>query len=384
MNALEEFRSCYRERDKAARQWKKSGRKVVGYIAANAPEELISAAGFLPYRLSGDPESGYDLLRKYVFPIAPMWSTGANQLKIEFVNSVLQLLFSGRYDFVDYLVVPNARKSILSIHAHLRDAKAVYPDLKVPESCMLDRTITDLFDSAIYNREQIVSLKEQLEAWSGRGIDDAAITGEIARGNAHRALLKKVVELRVADGARLSGVDALAIFGSAKFMPREQHMALLDKLLADTTALKPRPGKRIFVAGSPLDNARLYELIEACGATVVGENHYWGESTSEYPLRTDVAPLHAVADHHHKVPSDVVYPLARAIEACARRATAAKPDGAIFNVYGFDDHQGWETPDQMAALRAAGIPSLYLKDQPYRIAAPDELKAQIGAFIATL
>ena len=103
----------------------------------------------------------------------------------------------------------------------------------------------------------------------------------------------------------LSGTEALAIFGSSKFMAWERHNALLKTFLADAAKLPVRKGKRLFVGGSPLDNAALYALIEASGATVVGENHYWGNRCAEYPLRTDVSPLDAVADHHHAVPTDV-------------------------------------------------------------------------------
>ena len=38
----------------------------------------------------------------------------------------------------------------------------------------------------------------------------------------------------------------------------------------------------------------------------------------------------------------------------------------------------------MTALKAQGVPSLYLADQPYRLAEPEKLRAEIGAFIAAL
>ena len=62
MTVLDTFRHHYRHRDRAARAWKAAGGKVVGYLCDNVPEELIMAAGFLPYRLSGDPRVGADAL----------------------------------------------------------------------------------------------------------------------------------------------------------------------------------------------------------------------------------------------------------------------------------------------------------------------------------
>ena len=55
-------------------------------------------------------------------------------------------------------------------------------ELRLPESCIVDRTITGQFDAAIYNREQIVGFKAQLEAWAGRTIADAEIAKQIALG----------------------------------------------------------------------------------------------------------------------------------------------------------------------------------------------------------
>ena len=48
----------YRQRDLSAREWKEKGGKVVGYLCDNVPEEIIAAAGFFPFRLSGDPWNG--------------------------------------------------------------------------------------------------------------------------------------------------------------------------------------------------------------------------------------------------------------------------------------------------------------------------------------
>ena len=70
MAALEQLQALYRQRDVAARAWKAGGGKVVGYVSDSMPEELVAAAGFLPYRLSGDPEAGFGTLAQYYYPLA--------------------------------------------------------------------------------------------------------------------------------------------------------------------------------------------------------------------------------------------------------------------------------------------------------------------------
>jgi benzoyl-CoA reductase/2-hydroxyglutaryl-CoA dehydratase subunit BcrC/BadD/HgdB len=380
--ALAAFREIYRHRDKAAREWRAGGGKVVGTIGNNVPDALIAAAGFLPYRLSGDPHAGWDALEKYLYPTVRKSVAGARQINLEFANSILQLIFSGRYDFVDYLVVPYARKSILHFHTHLTDAKRLYPDLPLPQHTILDRTLTANFESSVYNRARLLEFRQVLEGWAGRTISDDDLARQVALGNQTRSLLQQVAALR--KERRLSGTDALAVIGSGKLMPRERYTELLRSLLARSGELPILGGKGLFVAGSPLDNSELYALIESCGAIVTGENHYWGNPSFELEFAGDLPPFEAIADHHHKSPPDIVYPLADAISSCQRRAHESGAEGAIFSVFRSDDPQLFTTPDEIAGLAACGIKSLYLKEQPYRLVETDGLKATIEAFIATL
>jgi len=47
---LERVREVLDGREAVARSWKEQGKKVVGWICPYVPEELIHAAGMLPFR----------------------------------------------------------------------------------------------------------------------------------------------------------------------------------------------------------------------------------------------------------------------------------------------------------------------------------------------
>jgi hypothetical protein len=49
-----------------------------------------------------------------------------------------------------------------------------------------------------------------------------------------------------------------------------------------------------------------------------------------------------------------------------------------------NDSQAWDIPDEIKALEEKGIPSLYLKNQPYRITNPEDLEASITDFIKSI
>ena len=75
-----------------------------------------------------------------------------------------------------------------------------------------------------------------------------------------------------------------------------------------------------------------------------------------------------------------MYPLSRRIDCCLKSAMEVKAQGVVFNVFRFDEMQAWETPDEIKALKEKGIPSLYLKDQPYVITDPESIKEMITEF----
>lgn len=378
MSGIDKLKQCYANRDQAARAWKASGKKVVGYFEDNVPEELIIAAGFLPYRLSGKPNVPPDMLKKYVFPMWKKHSLAERQVKLGFINSMIDLIFRGEYDFLDYLVIPYSRKSILAIWQQLHDAKVVYPDVKLPETWILDRAMTPSFDSSVFNQQRIFDFRKKLEQWSGAAISDDAMASAIKSVNEQRAAIATLNQQRV-DG-KIAGAEALALTSAGKLMQAKEHVALLNEANAEIARRTAKSAKRIFLAGSPQDNDQLYCLIEESGGNVVAENHYWGAPAAYYPVRTDMDPISGIAHMYHAKPSSVVYPLQRAIDEVVERAVAAKADAVIFSLYDNDNHEIWSVPATIDALAVANIPSLYLSRQPYLLKDTSAQKAAIAEF----
>ena len=375
MSAFEEFKKHYTQRDLAALQWKQNGGKVVGYFCDNVPEEFISAAGFFPLRLSGDPKGDTAKVGNY--------SEEGNVFSREaFVASMLHMILNGRYACLDCLIIPHARDSVHRLYTTLNRYRDTRPELNLPELFYLDNLHTVFYSAGIYNNKRWLELKTRLEEWSGKPISNDKLARAIEATNESKSLLKKLAALRASDPPRVSGVEALQIIGSSMFMPREEHNALLKKWLADAEKLPVKNGIRLFVEGSPLDHLQLYEIIESCGATVVGEDSCWGNRYSDVPIEKSSDPTEAVmARYNGKSPCTRMYPLSRRVDYCLQSALATKAQGVIFNVFQHDEMQAWETPDEIKALKEKGIPSLYLKDQPYWIAEPETLKQKISEFI---
>ena len=164
--ALETVHEWYQQRDRAARTWKQHGGRVVGYLCDNVPEELILAAGFMPYRLSALPNTGTDAIERYVQPFAAPFS--ARNRGVGFTDSMLNLLLSNAFDFLDYLIVPHTRKTIQAFYRELNLAREAFPELRLPELYYLDRAYTPFYTSEIFNRRCVLDLQATLEGWSAR------------------------------------------------------------------------------------------------------------------------------------------------------------------------------------------------------------------------
>jgi benzoyl-CoA reductase/2-hydroxyglutaryl-CoA dehydratase subunit BcrC/BadD/HgdB len=377
--AQEAMRSCYELRDRAARDWKDAGGGVVGYLCDHVPVELITAAGLLPYRLSADPTSGSASLKQYVEPFVqqPLATPG-------YVASMEHLVLSGDYDFVDYLVIPNGRKSIQAFYRDFVAAKAAYPELRLPELHYLDKAMTPYFAASVFDRRQVFHFREILEQWSGKPIDDESLSSAISAENERRRLMSELAAARTAVPSRVSGVTALQIIGASMFMPRSIHNEMLREFLAEASSAESRPGPRVFVGGSPLDDDVLYGIIEANGATVVAEDHCWGGRCAELLVDETSDPFEALAERYNsKSACSIRFPISETTAQCLKRANDGAPDAAIFFVYSADSSQSWQVPDQINALEKAGVPVLYLADQPYG-SGFDEKEHAIQSFLGSL
>lgn len=382
MSALEALRHHYAHRDQGARDWKRAGGKVVGYLCDNVPEELIIAAGFLPYRLSGGGSVGAEALEQFVQPFAAPFA--ARNRGVGFVDAMFNLLLTGQFDFLDYLVVPHTRKAIQAFYREALLAKEAFPELKLPEMYYLDRAYTPFYTSEVFNRECLLDLKRELEEWSGCAITDAALAQAIEVTNADRRLIRTVAALRAERPPRLSGVDALQAIATAFFMEKREHSHLLTAVIDELTNTL-NPGPRVFVGGSPHDHVQFYELVEACGAVIVGEDHCWGNRCGEFEMDTSMPPFEALADRYHRQPAcSIDFPMARVVDRCLVRARLSGADGAIFFVMDGDGVHVWDTPDEIAAIERDGIPCLRLSRQPYRIEDAELIREQISTFVASL
>ncbi|MFC1532047.1 2-hydroxyacyl-CoA dehydratase subunit D [Thermodesulfobacteriota bacterium] len=375
MTAFEMMQRHYHQRDLAAREWKNKGGKVVGYFCNSVPEELILAAGLFPLRISGDPWGSSEEIVKFIGPFYE-----------EFVRSQLSMILTGKYDFLDFIIIPRSKDSIAEQYTHLHQIKYLEPSVELPEIYLLDLMHRRSYMSGAYDLDRFRDLKKKLEEWSGRQITPQSLSRSLAITNENRELLKDMAALRTAEQPRISGMEALQIIGSSMFMLKEEHNKLLKEFLAGAEKLPVREGARLFVEGSPLDNLQFYNLVESCPATVIAEDNCWGNRYSDNLIDTDRDPMEAIAGRYHlNSPCPyVVFPADLRTDYCINKVKESKAQGVIFYIFEWDGGATWDYPDQKSALEKEGVPTVLFKDQKYLLSEPGPLKTYIEKFIEAI
>ncbi|MCJ7593179.1 MAG: 2-hydroxyacyl-CoA dehydratase family protein [Desulfobacterales bacterium] len=266
--------------------WKAEGKKVLGYTCIIVPEELIHAAGILPFRVTGSQEE-----------------SGLNQADAifytstcSFIRSCLELKLRGDYNFLDAYVGSTPCEGAMRL-AEVGGRFHTIPLLYIMD---VPRKINER--SIAYYRNEIFEFKKRLEDSFGAKISDGAIADSIALYNTTRTVFKKLSDLRKRDTPPLSGAEMMEVLNAAVRMPREEFNALCDTLVTEIErtqrALPQQP--RLMISGSVLNNSEFIKSIEDLGVTGVADDvctgsRYWWDPVEE---SSGADPLMALAKRY--------------------------------------------------------------------------------------
>ena len=114
MSTFDEFTRAYRERDRAALEWKAQGGQVVGCLGSDVPEEFLIAAGFLTVRVCGDPSASVEAADRYIErAFDPL-------VRSQFARIVVD----GAYSYLDHLIVSHSSDALVRVFYYLREEGA--------------------------------------------------------------------------------------------------------------------------------------------------------------------------------------------------------------------------------------------------------------------
>ena len=283
MGTIETMRDILDNPKQIAEDWEADGKKVVGYRCLYVPEEIIHAAGMLPFPTFGTPQP-ITKADSYFQPCV-----------CEFIRNLFDLALDKKFDFLDSIVLCNTCDAV----RHFYNMWTTYTD-SVP--CYIINNPQKLYDESGYKfyREELEKFKGVMEELSGVKITDESLQKSLELFVETRGLLKELNELRKRDVPPISGAEALVISMASMLMPKEKANELLRQLINEvkTREIENADGPRIMITGSIIDNPTLIELVEDSGGVVVVDDlctstkYFWHET------KTDHNPLDSIVRFH--------------------------------------------------------------------------------------
>jgi benzoyl-CoA reductase subunit C len=378
VKGLAEADRYYQDYGLRARELKKQGKKVIGYLCAFTPAEVITASGFVPFRIKGDVDE----------PITKA-DTEMETIICPLVRSCFDMALKGNYEFLDGLVVPHACDSICRTY----DIWKYTLDLPYAHFINMPHGTDDA--SLDFYRDVLNTFRASLAKFAGKEISDRALAEAIKLHNQNRAKVKELYGLRKASPPQISGEELTKVLIAAMSLPVEESIEMLGEVVAEVkgrsvSAQKPA---RIMVIGAQVDDIAFIKLIEDTGAWVVADDLCPG--AREFLATVDVTadPVAGLAERYlRKIKCGRTYRemkgnyeeyLEDRFGHMGRMIDDFRVDGVVLYIYKYCDPYGFEVPQIKSYIEAKGTPVLYLEDE-YSMSTIGRLRTRIQAFLELL
>ena len=353
---------------------KKEGGKVVGYSCTFIPEEILHAAGVLPFRLRGIGTTSMSIGDSYF---------GAVNCSLP--KCVLQLAGQGAYNFLDGAIITNGCDSMRRLEECWRKASEDYPGT-LPEYYEYFSVPHKSVDYSIeFYKEVLNGMIETLEKHFNVKISEESLRKSIKLYNEGRACLQELDALRQGQNVPISGEDAMAVLITAHAIPQEQFIDMLKGLIGN---LKKAPSlsdgkKRLMLMGSASDDMDFIRVIEEAGSIVVADTVCYGSRTYSALVDEKSDPVHALSSHyltHSICPRMLGYYKTR-FAYVMDVIRKARVDGVVLQNVRFCDLHGSENGIFERDLESAGIPCMRLEREYGPLSETGRIRMRIDAFM---
>jgi benzoyl-CoA reductase/2-hydroxyglutaryl-CoA dehydratase subunit BcrC/BadD/HgdB len=366
---LQEFETIASRGYREAASSLPNDRVPIGFFCPYVPEELIHAAGALPFRLMGTPGK-MSRVQAHLPPNC-----------CHLVKSSLESLLVGELDFLKGIIFSHscdAMQGLADIWT-LQKRTPLQFNLMMPSR--LDAELPRKFLKAELER-----FKTFLELNVGK-ITPQSLKASVELFNHIRETLQKIYNGRPKWHPQIPGRNFAQIIRAGYQMDRQRYLELLNDLL---NALPEKTGESqnlvpIYLAGNMTHSDSYFSLIEEAGAIVVQDDLCSGARFLRLMVPEDADPIDGLT---HRYFSSFLCPTKHKGvhahgETLSKEVEKSGARGVIFLLYKYCETHFFDYPDLKLALDSKGIPTLLLEveDPSYSIG---QLKIRIQAFVEML
>lgn len=365
----------YHNRGSRAVELKNEGKKTMGYLCCYAPTEIMTAAGLVPHRITGNVSESIAMADAHIETIT-----------CPFIRNCFDLALRGEYSFLDGFVVPHTCDNVARIYDIWRYT------IKQPYNHFVNVPHTIATGSLEFFKAELGTFKKSLENNIDRHISSDELKDSIQLHNQSRALVRELYDLRLPDPPLLSGAETMKIILATTRLPVNEANELLRSVIEE---IKQRPNKqpkdhtRILVYGPEVDDVPFIEMIEEMGFDVViddlciGTRPYW----SDVEITPD--PMDGLAQRYlEKINCPRTFrprtgtreeDLDNRFRYILDFAKKYRAKGIILYVIKYCDIYGFDAVDVKDYMEEAGFPGIIVEGD-YTSMSIDWMKTRIQAF----
>jgi benzoyl-CoA reductase/2-hydroxyglutaryl-CoA dehydratase subunit BcrC/BadD/HgdB len=356
-----------------AQAWLDQGGKAAGYFCSTVPEEMLTAAGYLPFRIRGTGSTSTELSDAFFSPI-----------NCSFPRHAFNQALRGEYDFLDAVICINACDHVRRVYDNwIRNVNTPFVTVMSLPRKVGDRQVD-------WYTDEINVLRQKLEEHLGQKITDEKIKAAIKLHNEVRGLQKSIYELRKSDSPPITGTEALAVMVAGTAMPKERYRDLLKEFIEDLKHAEGNSGYkvRLMILGSELDDPEYVSIIEDQGGLVVTDSTCFGTRLMwEQVDETENDPVRALAKYYvQDRPScpRMYGNQPKRMEFTRKMAKEFNVDGIVGERLQFCDN--WLVEHYMTKfdLKEHGDMPFIQLDREYILSGKGQLRTRVQAFLETM
>lgn len=383
---VEEF---YKNPAKKVKELKeKTGMKVVGYICAYPPLEILTAANIIPYRVFGDVNEPITEGNRVLPPVI-----------CSYVRSVIDLSMKGKFDFLDGIIWSHSCDC-------MHKGGFVYASIVgKPESYVLEIPTTIREGTVDVFKYELSEFKKWLEDFVEKEVSPEGLREAIEKHNKQRSLVKRLYELKQQDPPLISGVETLKVVSVVEALPVEEGNKVLEEVIEEAEKREEKPEKRrarLLIWGSIVDSPALLQMIEEAGAHVVMDDtcvcsrQFWVHSKDPSVKTTgdlienlarsyllEIRCPRLYLGSYGVLSKDYKKDLEERFGYLKDYVEKWKVNGVVLHSLRCCDVHGYEVPQVKDYLDMLRVPSIYIEPE-YDVKSLPPLRTRIEAFLETI
>ncbi|MCF6462601.1 MAG: 2-hydroxyacyl-CoA dehydratase [Epulopiscium sp.] len=317
---FDEFSEARRDSFIRVKEYKDSGKHIVGTFCTFTPVEVIYAAGAYPISLCGMsdetiPDAERDL-PKNLCPLIKSSYGFALTEKCPFTY------------FADIIVGETTCDGKKKMYEYLNQIKPMHV-MQLPQATDRDHAL------AVWKSE-IILLKERLEKEFNVKVTNDDLRQAIKKCNEERRVLKELYSLSKEDPVPISGMEVHTVLHGASFTfdKDEQNKKVMDIVKGLKEESKDEAnsrGPRILITGCPMGGVadKIIPIIEDSGAVVVCYENCSGIKEKVRLVDEEKDPIDALAEKYINVGCSVMAPNDNRIELLSELIDEYKADAVI-------------------------------------------------------